>query len=105
MKTSLCGTFPNIEAKRAQPTFRNNVSYGTALLISCVRKSTLIQPKRFDCRLVNCSGIEQAVIALKIGKGRSRLYVKRASYRTAAVARLLQYLLNVRNDLIGQHIT
>ncbi len=62
---------------------------------------SLIQSERLDCRLINCSGNEQAVITLKIGKGRSRLHVKRASYRTAVVARLLQCLLNVRNDLIG----
>src|SRR6266566_735273 len=62
---------------------------------------SLIQSERLDCRLINCSGNEQAVITLKIGKGRSRLHGKRASYRTAVVARLLQCLLNVRNDLIG----
>jgi len=78
--------------------------YGRIIKRIKIQRS-LIQSERLDCRLINCSGNEQAVITLKIGKGRSRLYVKRTGYWAAVVARLLQCHLNVRDDLIRQEIT
>src|SRR6266481_2520813 len=64
----------------------------------------LIQSKRLDGRLVNCSGNQQALVTLIIRKRRSRLYVERAGYWTKIVTRILQHCLNIRDDLIGQQI-
>src|SRR6266567_4299918 len=64
----------------------------------------LIQSQRLDCRLVNCSGNQQALVTLIVRKGRSRLYVERAGYWTGVVTRILQHRLNICDDLIGQQI-
>src|SRR6266568_1673128 len=64
----------------------------------------LIQPKRLNCWLVNCSCNQQALVTLIIRKGRSRLHIERAGYRAGVVTRILQHCLNIRDDLIGQQI-
>ena len=65
----------------------------------------LIQPQRFDCRLIYCSRDWQAVIALEIRDSRPRIDAQRAGDWTIIVACALQRGLNVRDYFVGEQIT
>ncbi len=66
---------------------------------------SLIQPQRFDCRLIDCSRDWQAVIALEIRDSRPRIDTQRAADWTIIVACALQRGLDVRDDFVGKQIT
>src|SRR5437762_3776403 len=68
-------------------------------------KRALFQSKRLDCRLVDCSGNRQALVALVIRQSRTRLDVQRTRYCLGVITCLLQGHLNIRDRLIGQQIT
>ena len=66
---------------------------------------SLIQPQRFDCRLIDCSGDWQAIIALEIRDSCPRIDAQRAGDWTIIVACVLQRGLDVRDDFVGEQIT
>ena len=65
----------------------------------------LVQSQRFDCRFINCPRDRQAVIALEIRDGRSRVDAQRAGDWTIIVPCILQGGLDVRDHLVGEQIT
>ena len=66
---------------------------------------SLIQPQRFDCRLIDCSRDWQAVIALEIRDSRPRIDAQRAGDWTIIVACALQRGLDVRDYFVREQIT
>ena len=65
----------------------------------------LVQPQRFDCRFVNCPRDRQAVIALEVRQGRSRVNAQRARYFSIIIPCILQGGLDVPDHLVWEQIT
>src|SRR5438552_2927387 len=77
----------------------------TLVGLKIITVASLIQPQRLDCCFVDCSGYGQAVIALEICEGRSRINAQRACDWSNVVACILQRSLDIRDHLVREQIT
>src|SRR5438874_7243322 len=68
-------------------------------------KWVLVQSQRFDSPFVNCAGNLQAVIALEVRQGRSRVNAQRTRYFSIIIPCILQSGLDIRDHFIREQIT
>src|SRR5256885_4609113 len=75
----------------------------SAVATRCVlMKWVLVQSQRFDSPFVNCAGNLQAVIALEVRQGRSRVNAQRTRYFSIIIPCILQSGLDIRDHFIRE---